>query len=482
MTEITTVKRSREPGRIIRRANPDAEILASEWLASLPPAGGDRHRSSRAIAAILAAYRSEDVNWTSVARSLGISRQAVHQIKRRLVAHSPASRAGDYGRRADRIETVSHVVPGTRDVSAIVVTAPAPRGFWARGIAGSPASIPLLDASVLDQRVLELKAQGIANVFVCPAAPRSASETRTLVHEAVINVAGRYRPGSVEEQISAICETSLETSGPVLLLSPFTLRSVSIARLVEAHRTRGAELTLALTLDSTRSLSGVRSDAPQQNFWQVAEHPFASAAFADLASAGVSVWQPTVLRGVCVRQPLVADSDWDSWERGLFRTALALAHTINPYVEYASGPPLSSLEGYLGVTELLVREAAARRARLLMLSPTARVAPGVTFSGPAVVGDHAMLAAGATIVGPAVVGANASIGAGAILRRTVVWPDAIIGESATISNAVIGRAASIGEASTVVGSFVHDRAVVPQGNVIVPGPDTSPDQTSMGGA
>ena len=45
----------------------------------------DRTRRRSTVEAILRTYRPDEVNWSAVASLLGVSRQAVHQLKRRLV-------------------------------------------------------------------------------------------------------------------------------------------------------------------------------------------------------------------------------------------------------------------------------------------------------------------------------------------------------------------------------------------------------------
>jgi hypothetical protein len=69
------------PGRYRRDPFSAADGLPP-WLSN---AEVDRTRRRTTVEAILRNYRPDQVNWSAVASLLGVSRQAVHQLKRRLV-------------------------------------------------------------------------------------------------------------------------------------------------------------------------------------------------------------------------------------------------------------------------------------------------------------------------------------------------------------------------------------------------------------
>jgi len=74
------------PGRY--RRDPFPATGLPTWLSNTEV---DRSRRRSTIEAILRTYRPEEVNWSAVAALLGVSRQAVHQLKRRIEAASHPS-------------------------------------------------------------------------------------------------------------------------------------------------------------------------------------------------------------------------------------------------------------------------------------------------------------------------------------------------------------------------------------------------------
>jgi hypothetical protein len=67
------------PGRY--RRDPFPATSLPPWLSNTEV---DRSRRRSTIEAILRTYQPEEVNWSAVAALLGVSRQAVHQLKRRI--------------------------------------------------------------------------------------------------------------------------------------------------------------------------------------------------------------------------------------------------------------------------------------------------------------------------------------------------------------------------------------------------------------
>ncbi len=69
------------PGRY-RRDPFSASDSLPPWLSNTEV---DRSRRRSTVEAILRTYKPEEVNWSAVASLLGVSRQAVHQLKRRMM-------------------------------------------------------------------------------------------------------------------------------------------------------------------------------------------------------------------------------------------------------------------------------------------------------------------------------------------------------------------------------------------------------------
>ena len=72
----------------------------------------DRTRRRSTVEAILRNYRPDQVNWSAVASLLGVSRQAVHQLKRRLVESS--ARPPEEGAAVEEAYTAAAEAPRRR--------------------------------------------------------------------------------------------------------------------------------------------------------------------------------------------------------------------------------------------------------------------------------------------------------------------------------------------------------------------------------
>lgn len=207
------------------------------------------------------------------------------------------------------------------------------------------------------------------------------------------------------------------------------LTGLDITALVDFHRARRAEATIALTPVDDPSRYGVVPTDPDGRVQAFIEKPAAAEAPTNLINAGTYVLEPSVLDRIPSGGPV-------SIERATFpqlvdaRCLYALASTAD-WID--AGTPATYLRANL------------ERVGRTPIHPSATLHPGATVTG--------------SWIGP-----DVTIGAGAVVERSVVLDGAVVGDDATIRASVVGWRARVGAAAVVVdGSVLGCEVEVPDG-------------------
>jgi len=211
------------------------------------------------------------------------------------------------------------------------------------------------------------------------------------------------------------------------------LTDVDVARLVDFHRTRGAEATLHLTPVDDPSSYGVVALAGDGRVERFVEKPAPGTAPSNLINAGTYVLEPSVLQRIESGRKV-------SIEREIFPAMVAERRvfgvaTDDYWVDTGRPDPY-------------------RQANLDLLDGRRRSLSAVAVQEGAEIGDGASIE-------HSLVSRGASVGSGASIVDSVILPGAIVGAGARVeSSIVMGR---VGAAATVVHSVVGAEGVVADG-------------------
>jgi mannose-1-phosphate guanylyltransferase len=235
---------------------------------------------------------------------------------------------------------------------------------------------------------------------------------------------------------------------PVLIFNGDILSGVDLVALVDAHRTRDADVTLHLTRVPREKLSAFGLVPTDAEDWVTAfrEKPqHAEDIVTDQINAGCYVFRRSVIDGIPTGRRV-------SVERETFPGLLASGAKVLGVVEQSYwrdlGTPQAFVQGSADLVLCAVHSPAVPATARPDLTD-ALVLPGADLEidakvgGGSTIGSTARIASGAEIVG-SVIGEGAHIEAGAVVRDSIVGRGARIGAGTVLDAVVIGDGAHIG--------------------------------------
>jgi len=320
-------------------------------------------------------------------------------------------------RTAKGLDIRTVVLVGGRDFGRCPLAARLPAALWP--IADRPALAHLLD---------HLADEGLAGATVCcpgdvaadvESACRDSRLTVRILVEELINGTG----GCLRDAVTP------DSQGPILVVSGSMAVPPSIADLIDAHESSGADLTVVFNPAS--------QDATQPG-----------------AAAEIFVCRPQVLE----RIPCGGYSDI---KEGVIPAILRAGGTIRPLVLDRQVGNFRDHKGYLDAIDTLFQSG-----RLGSLGRKSRgpsrggpvyegadvyTHPDARICGPVLIGDHARVLEGAVVVGPAMIGRDAVIGENSAMVRSALWAGAVVGRGCQVRNSILDCLAMVPDQSRVVG-------------------------------
>lgn len=308
------------------------------------------------------------------------------------------------------------ILVGGRDFGRCPLAAHLPAALWPVG--DQPALRRLLD---------HLADEGIAEATICCDKDVGASveavcagsrlETTLVVEELTSGTAGCLRDA-----------VASDPGGLLLAFSGSMMAPPSIAGLIEAHRTSGAELSVV---------------------FNPAEGHGSSLG----PSAEIYLCRPGVLR-------YIPSGGYSDIKEGLIPSILRTGGRICPIVLDGGVGNFRDRRGYLGGLETFFRsdvwsegscticecpgDGPILKGADVSVHPTARVC------GPAVLADHARIMEGAVVIGPATIGQRAVVGRYSAIIRSALWADAEVGAHCEIRESIVGCGMTIPDGTGLV--------------------------------
>lgn len=307
------------------------------------------------------------------------------------------------------------------------------------------AEVPLIERVLatlalhgIDHAVLSLGYRPDAFMDAYPDGSVAGVKLSYAVEQEPLDTAGAIRFAAEEAELS---ETFVVMNGDVLT-------DLDVSELVEVHRRRGAEATIALTPVDDPSRYGVVATDPEGRVEAFVEKPPPGQAPTNYVNAGTYVLEPEVLERIAPGRPV-------SIERETFPRLVAdgtlFAVPSDAYWLDAGTP-----EAYLRANADVL---ALRRGPIPSPGATA-VSEGVWVLGaPKLSGE---------LRPPTLVGAGARVEAGSVVEASVVGAGASVGPSALVSHSVLLAGAEVAEGAQVRGSILGHGAVVGRGAQLDP--------------
>jgi NDP-sugar pyrophosphorylase family protein len=245
---------------------------------------------------------------------------------------------------------------------------------------------------------------------------------------------------------------SAEVDDTFVVVNGDVLTDLDVSALVDFHRRREAEGTIALTRVEDPSAFGVVPVDEHGRVLAFVEKPPRESAPTDLINAGTYVLEPSVLSRI--------PDGRSSIERQVFPAMVPdgrLFALPSPAYWLDVGTPVTYLQAQLdlldGVRQTPPAPGAHDSGRHVWTLGSPVVNGEVV--GPSLVGDAAYVAHGARVE-RAIIGAGARVDAGAHVRDSVLLPGSLVRAGAIVEHSVVGERAVVGEGArlsdlTVVG-------------------------------
>lgn len=221
-----------------------------------------------------------------------------------------------------------------------------------------------------------------------------------------------------------------------LVLNGDVLNAFDIGAFLKFHRSRKAEISIALTRVKDPTRYGLVLTDDKGMVRRFLEKPSWDEVVTNSINAGAYLFEPSVFDHIPAGKPY-------SLERGLFPERLAAGARIAGYVSPGYWIDIGSVEAYLQVHLDLLRG-------LTPFKPGPRARPFKNLDGARVTAGPGTTAAPFTRFSGAVsLGAKVRIGRGAQLSDCVVLDGAVIGDGSRLERCVVGPRARIGTHSTL---------------------------------
>lgn len=255
----------------------------------------------------------------------------------------------------------------------------------------------------------------------------------------------------------AIAQAAAGWDEPFLVSNGDLITDLDVTGMIEAHRQRGARLSISLQQVANPSAFGVVELAGDGRITRFVEKPPAGAEPSNLINAGTWLFEPSLLQEMDA-------THFNRVEEGLFPALAARGDAIYGFhrpggywmdvgtpeayrqvnLDLVGGAIPSLLPGAWPANGLAVSEATVDLAAMadppLLLGAGTTVEPRAVLRGPLVTGAYCAIEAGA-VVEESVLWDDVTIGAGAIVRRSVLATGVVVEPGVVIEDAVVAHEA-----------------------------------------
>lgn len=315
------------------------------------------------------------------------------------------------------------------------------------------ALVPVLNRPLLDHLLLNLRDHGVTRVTLA-LTKRNEAIRAAFGDGSRLGLSVEYayedKPLGSGGAIASIAggwdETFLVCNGDIIT-------SLDISAMIEAHRARGAELSLSLHRVDDPSPFGVVEIEPDGRILRFVEKPKREEAPSHLINAGTWLFEPSLL----------AQMDGTTFNRVEDTLFPALCAAGRPVYGFPAPSAMARTDWSPSYWADVGNPAALLRVNLDMVTgalPDRLPAPP-PIDG-VLLGEGVTVAADAVVRGPAVIGAHSRIEAGAQVAGSVLWDRVVVGAGARVSGSTLASGVHVGAGAVVEDSVVaHGAQVAP---------------------
>jgi mannose-1-phosphate guanylyltransferase/phosphomannomutase len=256
---------------------------------------------------------------------------------------------------------------------------------------------------------------------------------------------------------------------PFLVISGDALCDVDLTQLVEAHREKGADVTIGLKSVDNPLEFGIVVTGEDGRIERFLEKPSWGQVFSDTINTGIYVLEPEVLRHVPTDRPY-------DFSKELFPLLLEMGRPLYGHVCEGYWQDIGNLDQFRQANFDALDEQVALEIPGIRLRGNVWIGEGVEvddldqIEAPAFIGNHCRIAPDATVGPYSVLSASVTLRERARTERSVVDSSTHIGRSALIEGAILGRSCDVrSHVHVQEGAAIGDEVVLGAQSVVMPG-------------
>ncbi len=332
---------------------------------------------------------------------------------------------------------------------------------------------PVLNRPLLEHLLLHLRAHGVEAVTLAMTRTPRSEEVRAVFGDGAdlglgLDYVYEEKPlGSG----GAIAGAAAGWDEPFLVGNGDIITDLDISAMAEAHRARGAELSISLHEVEDPSPFGVVA-LEGDRITRFVEKPPRGSAPSRLINAGTWLFEPSLLAEMDATR-------FNRVEDELFPALAEEGRAILGFHQRCYWSDVGNPAAYLGVNLDLLR--GAIRARLPagwpadeIMTTGSTVEDGASILAPVLIGPETTVARGALVEGPALIGSGCDVASGAEVSGSVLWDRVTVGEEATVRGSILASGVRIGARAVVEDAVVAHDATVGEGQRLPPGSRLEP--------
>lgn len=317
------------------------------------------------------------------------------------------------------------------------------------------ALVPVLGRPLLEHLLLNLKQHGVDSVTLAMTA-RSEAIRGAFGNGEALGIALDYAyedtPLGSGGAIAATASTWRGAGGGAwdeafLVVNGDIITDLDLSAMLEAHRARGAVLSLSLHEVDDPSPFGVVDIDAEGRIHRFVEKPKREDAPSHLINAGTWIFEPRLL-------DMLDPTTFNRVEDGLFPALCSSGEPVYGFHQPAYW-------GDIGNPDALLRVNLDMASGRVTSPATPRITPGP--SGQDIyIHETSTIEDGARVEGPCVIGAGCTVRAGASVARSLLWDGVTVGPDAEVRDSILATDVTVEDGARVVRSVVAHAATIPR--------------------
>jgi mannose-1-phosphate guanylyltransferase len=320
--------------------------------------------------------------------------------------------------------------------------------------------VPVLNSPFLEDVLLRLKAFGVLDVVLALSHLAPAIEgffgsgERLGMHLSyMVEPSPLGTAGAVRNAAQCIDDTCFVLNGDIY-------SGLNLAAMLDFHRARKAQVTIALTAVDNPGAFGLVETEGGGRVRRFLEKPKPSEITTDMINAGTYLIEPAVL-------DYLSPGVVCSFERQVFPALLAGDAPVYGFADHSYWIDIGTPANYQQLNNDLLCGKGGQNIFLhgneIVAGPGCQIHPTADLRGPLLLGEGTIIAEEAALIGPCVLGPGCRIEARATVTSSVLWRAVSVGEAASVEKSIIANDSRLAAGGALEGVTVGDHLSLPRG-------------------